>query len=361
MPAHIVRLVKRLADEFMQQGTARPAGDRAVYTVGDARHFLGVVALVNSLRLTDWTDEIVVVDCGFTQSQRRLLSAEVQLLPAPQTAAPHLLKTVGPLRRPAGTMAVIDADIVVTRSLEPLFRMAEDGKRLVAVADALGDRFDTRWSDLLDLGPLRPRTYVNSGLLVTPLDLGQRIFGELERLQHLIDVPRSMVGSGEPADPFYFLDQDALNALLASSAVSDDDLHVLPYDAVPHPPFAGIEVADARALRLTWTGGVQPYGLHHIQRKPWLHHVRSTPYSELLPRLWLADDLPLRLDGSEVPLRFRPGRAGALASRYAAQRVHVGDARRALGIRRPSPRLTPRAARDAPPSPARNSGTLPRP
>ncbi len=333
------------------------AGDRAVYTVGDMRHFLGVVALVNSLRLTGWMEAIVVVDCGFAEWQRRLLSAEVQLLPAPPETAPHLLKAVGPLRRPARTMAVIDADVVITRSLEPLFRAAEDEMRLVAVTDALGDRFDTRWGDLLGLGQLRPRPYVNSGFLVTPLDLGRRILGELERLQPLLDVRRSMIGSGNPTDPFYFLDQDALNALLASTAVSDDDLHILPYDAVPHPPFAGIAVADARALRLTCMDGAQPYGLHHIQRKPWLHHLPATPYSELLPRLWLADDLPLRLDESHVPLRFRTGPAGALASRYTAQRVRVGHLRRALGIHRPT-RLALGTAQDGAPTSAR-SRTVP--
>ena len=93
MPAHIVRLVKTLADELMQQGTARPAGDRAVYTVGDARHFLGVVALVNSLRLTDWTDEIVVVDCGFTDrsgdfSPRRYSSCRLRRPQRPISSRP---------------------------------------------------------------------------------------------------------------------------------------------------------------------------------------------------------------------------------------------------------------------------------
>jgi hypothetical protein len=328
--------VGKVADELIKAAGDRAGTDCAVYTVGDAAHFLGVVALVNSLRLTGWTDEIVAVDCGFEDWQQRLLSTDVQLLPAPKTDAPHLLKAVGPLRRPARAMAVIDADVVVTRSLEPLFRTAQDEQRLVAVTDALGDRFDERWGDALGLGPLRPRAYVNSGFLIAPLDLGRRIFGELERLQQLIDVRRSMIDEGTPADPFFFLDQDVLNALLASPTISEDDLHVLPYDAVPHPPFDGVAIADARALRLTCTDGDQPYGLHHIQRKPWLHHLPSTPYSELLPRLWLAEDLRLRLDPSRVPLRFRTGLAGALASRYTAQRVRVSRTRRALGIRRPS-------------------------
>ena len=335
---HIVRQVATLASAREDAVGDRPGPDRAVYTVGDGPHFLGVVGLVNSLRLTGWTEEIVVVDCGFAEWQRTLLAAEVQLLPAPPTAAPHFLKAMGPLQRPAQVMAVIDADVVITRPLDPLFRKAQDEQRLVAVADALSERFDERWGDLLGLGPLRPRTYVNSGFLITPMELGRRVFGELERLQHRIDVRRSMIASGTPEDPFYFLDQDALNALLASFMVSDDDLHVLPYETVPHPPFTGIAVEDAQALRLTCADGVQLYGLHHIQRKPWLHYMPSTPYSELLPRLWLADDLPLRLDRGAVPLRFRPGLAGAIASRCVAVDVRAARARRALGMRRRSPR-----------------------
>jgi hypothetical protein len=329
----MVPVVSTLADELLRAAEDGAVVDRAVYTVGDAAHFLGVVALVNSLRLTGWDEEIVLVDCGMTEWQRELVGRETHVLRAPATTAPHLLKVVGPLTRPARTMAVIDADIVV---VSPLLAEAAAAGRLVAVADALGDRFDERWGDALGLGPLRRRTYVNSGFLIAPLDLGLHVFRELERLQDRIDVRRSMIGSGTPADLFYFLDQDALNALLGSSRIADDDLHVLPYEAFPHPPFDGIVVTDAESLRLSCSHGAQPYGLHHIQRKPWLHHLPPTPYSQLLPRLWLADDLPLRLDAARVPLRFRPGPAGALASRYASQRIRLADARRAVGIRRRS-------------------------
>lgn len=333
----IVRGVDRPTQDVAHEG-----GDgerepvRAVYTVGEAGHFLGVVALVNSLRLTGWIDPIYVVDCGFFDWQRELLASEVNLLAAAPNTAPHLLKVIGPLRRPARTMAVIDADIIVTRSLEPLFTRAEDEGKLIAVTDALADRFDPRWGERLGLGALRRRTYVNSGFLVAPLVLGRRIFGELERLQHLIDVRRSMIASGTPADPFFFLDQDVLNALLASSAVADDDVHEVPYGALPHPPFTGIAIVDAEALRLADGNGQQPFGLHHIQRKPWLARAASTAYSELLPRLWLADDLAIRLEPGRVPARFRPGVSGILAARYSEELRRLTRARRALGLRRPS-------------------------
>jgi hypothetical protein len=317
------------------EGPATAAGrDRAVYTVGDANHFLGIVALVNSLRLSGWNDEIMLVDCGLTEWQRGLAEREVRLLPAPASPAPHLLKVVGPMTRPAKTMAVIDADIVVTRSLDPLFAELASCEKLIAVTDALGERFDERWGALLDLGPLRRQPYVNSGFLIAPLALGLRIFRDLGSLQERIDIRRSMIGSGKPEDPFYFPDQDALNALLSSGRFQAADVHALPHAALPHPPFAGIRVADKTRLRLSTEEAIEPFGLHHIQRKPWLHAVPSTPYSQLLPRLWLADDLPLRLEASQVPLRFRPGSGGALAARWAAGRLQAQRTRRALGIRR---------------------------
>jgi hypothetical protein len=314
----------------------RAGTDRAVYTVGDAAHFLGVVALVNSLRLTGWTDEIVVVDCGLTAEQRALLAAETIVLQAPEGIAPYLLKTVGPLTRPAALVAVVDADVIVTRPLDSLLAEAERSGRLLAVADVLSDRFDARWGGLLELGDLRSHPYVNSGFLVAPFEVARHVLTELERVQRLIDLERSMIGVGTPDDPFYFPDQDALNALLGSSLCAADTLLVLDHATAPHPPFSGLRVVDEQSLHVADVSGQQPFALHHIQRKPWLHHVPSTPYSELLPRLWLADDLRLRLDPSHVPLRFRAGLAGALASRYTMQRLRVSRARRALGIRRPS-------------------------
>jgi hypothetical protein len=308
--------------------------ERAVYTVGDASHFLGVVALVNSLRLSGWNDEIVLVDCGLTEGQRSFVEREVRLLGAPASFAPHFLKVVGPVTRPARTMAVIDADVVVTRSLDPLFAEVAKCGKLIAVTDALGERFDERWDVLLDLGPLRRQPYVNSGFLVAPLELGLRIFRDLGSLQERVDVRRSMIGSGKPEDPFYFLDQDALNALLLSGRFEAADVHALPYAALPHPPFAGIRVADKARMRISAEGAIEPFGLHHIQQKPWLQVVPRTPYSQLLPRLWLADDLALRLEASQVPLRFRPGGRGVLAARWAGGRVRARRARRALGIRR---------------------------
>jgi hypothetical protein len=136
-----------------------------------------------------------------------------------------------------------------------------------------------------------------------------------------------MVGDGTPDDPFYFPDQDAFNAILASARVDPGQVRILDHALAPHPPFPGIRIVDAERLRVTSDDGLEPFALHHIQRKPWLVPLASTPYSRLLPRLWLADDLPLRLAESQVPLRFRPSRLGAVGARYAAGQVTAERAR----------------------------------
>ena len=308
--------------------------ERRVYCVSDARHFLGAVALINSLRLGGWRDEIVVVDCGLSGEQRRLLDREASILPASSTTPPHFQKLVGPLAYPAEVMLLLDADLVITGALEPLVSDAAETGKLVAVADALPSRFHRDWGVNLGLGPLRRQTYVNSGFLIVPAGLAPELFDQWQRAQRLVDVQRSMVGDGTADDPFYFLDQDVLNAILASGRFRQDDLRVLEYAAAPHPPFTGLRVVDETRLRVVASDGSTPLALHHIQRKPWLHPLAPNTYSRLLPRLWLAADLPLQLEQKQVPLRFRQGFSGSVGARVAAAQVAAERTRQKLGVRR---------------------------
>jgi len=119
-----------------------------IYAISDSRFFLGLIALVNSLRLQGHSEPITVLDCGLADYQREILSHETTVIAAPAGYPPHLLKYVAPLLHPADVMILIDADVIVTRSLEPLIRAAEEGK-IVAFTDRLHDRFDPRWSALL--------------------------------------------------------------------------------------------------------------------------------------------------------------------------------------------------------------------
>lgn len=312
-----------------QRSTAVTTG-AAVYCVSNDAHFLGAVALVNSLRLSGWDGEIVVVDCGLDDDQRTLLGRDVSILPVPDATPPYMLKMAGPLQRPAGVMLIVDADVIVTRPIDGLISMCAETRRLVGVLDRLSDRFDERWGDLLSLGRLRRRPYMNSGFLIVPDVLGERLLLEWERVQHLVDLERSMIGSGKPTDPFYFPDQDVLNALVASERFRPDEVLALPNAAGPHPPFAGLRVADRTRLRVVDGDGREPFLLHHIQRKPWLEPLSPSVYSELLPRLWLADDLPVQLPPRRVPRWFRPGPAGRVGAARAGIVVATERGRRSV-------------------------------
>ena len=299
--------------------------------MANSPHFLGAVALINSLRLTGWSDEIVVVDCGLEQEQRSLLESEARILPvADGPDPPQLVKVAGPLSYAAQTAVVLDADMIVTRPIEPLVEEVEQSGRMIAVADRLGDRFDERWGDLLGLGELRRHPYVNCGLLIVPDGVGGRLFRLWKDAQAHIELDRSLLGGGSPFDPLFFADQDVLNAVLASSRFTADELTVLDFGAAPHPPFPGLRIADVERLRVVRDDGSEPFVLHHIQRKPWMQPLPSSVYSELLPRLWLADDLPVRLSPDLVPSWFRGGAAGRVAAVRAGIVVGTEQARRAV-------------------------------
>src|SRR5579862_7068857 len=95
-----------------QVGPAPVANGRAVFCVANAAHFLGAVALINSLRLTGWNDEIVVVDCGLGPEQRSVLELEARILPVAEGPdPPQLVKVAGPLSYRTDIAVVLDADM----------------------------------------------------------------------------------------------------------------------------------------------------------------------------------------------------------------------------------------------------------
>src|SRR5947207_12079906 len=98
-----------------------------------------------------------------------------------------------------------------------------------------------------------------------------------------------------------------------------DDVAALEQRLAPSPPFKGLRAVDRRSLTFRYRDGAEPYVLHHLWAKPWHAPTPPNHYSRLLPRLLLADDVPIRLEPGALPLRLRPGalpelvRAGLLA------------------------------------------------
>jgi hypothetical protein len=301
------------------------------YTVSDSRHFLGAVALVNSLRLAGHGEPIYLADCGLSAGERTFLSAEVRIVPTKLGASAPLLKWAAPGIHPAETQILLDADLIVLQPLTPLLEGARSGK-VVAFADPVW-RFCREWGELLHLGPARPVRYCNAGALALP-----RLWAE-ENLPLVRDVQSRIGLSGSPLEsrisdyPFFFPDQDVWNAVLATRT-APRELVVLEQRLAPHPPFDGLKQMTGDELACRYADDTAPYLLHHVGRKPWLAATPANLYSQFLPRFLLAADLPLHLPESAVPARFRPGTLGALERRRVALTADLAAHRGPLGIRR---------------------------
>ena len=213
--------------------------DLAYYTVADAPFFPGVVALLNSLRSVGETATLFVVDCGLTQSQRERLSAHATIVPMHKALHPQLQKGTGPLAHPAEIMAVIDADILITRPLTPLFEDAARGQVVAFEDDYFRDRFFPEWASL-GLGEPRQERYVNSGLLIFSAETASELLPLFVALQERLHPSECSFGGAQHGDPFYFADQDILNAMLGTQYYGRAAR--LDYRLAPTPPFAGIEL-----------------------------------------------------------------------------------------------------------------------
>lgn len=276
----------------------------AFYCVADARYFLGAAAMINSLRLTGHAEPVVVLDRGLTEPQRRLLAAEATVVPGPADTAPWLLKTVAPLKRPAEVMVLIDVDILATRGLTDLIERAAEGGVVAFRNDR--DRFVSDWGELLELGTARPRPYVSSGLVFLGGSLGAEVLRLMHDRQGRVDVERGFYGSNDPAYPFLYPEQDVLNAILCTR-MQGDRIVALDNRLAANPPFRGLRIRDEGALRCAYRDGVEPYVLHHFDRKPWLEPIRHGLYSRLFSRVLVGEDVALRVPQSEIPLRMRHG------------------------------------------------------
>lgn len=305
----------------------------AFYSVANARHFPGAVALLNSLRLLGHHEPFRLTDAGLTDDQRQMLSGHVELLPAPAGVPPVHLAPYGPRLRPADVQVVLDADIIAVRALTELLEAAASGRLVGFVNDPPNhDRFFPEWAESLRLGSMRRRPYLNAGQFVIPRTLNDRLLDRWVDGQETISVQQTRYArTARLSDPFYFADQDVVNALL-SATLADTELDIRQHRLAPHPPFEGLHLIDAHQLTCEYVDRSQPYFLHHTMGKPWLQATRHTIYSTLLSRLLLAPDVTVRLAPRQIPLRLRPGPLGSVDLRRADIQARVkAEARRRLG------------------------------
>jgi hypothetical protein len=293
----------------------------AFFCVSNHLHFIGAVALLNSLREVGHNEQFYLVDCGLTDRQRELVSGHATLIPAPGDVAPTMLKLHGPLHVDPDIAIILDADIVAVRPLTDLI-----GPKPVVFLNDWTWRHEPEWIRL-GYGRLTRIPYLNAGQMILPRTSGlaPRLNWGNERLLEIIRAEPEK--RRVPTDPFYYTDQDVLNALIGS--LNPDDYVVS--NEVAYWPFH--ESLDGMRL------------LHHIVEKPWLKPLRSNPYSREMARL-LAKGL-VKVPTDEVPVRLRGGALGSVdRARSSVQHTLRDHTRGKLGIRR---RLAERRARTAHP------------
>jgi hypothetical protein len=281
----------------------------AFYCVTGRDFFLGAVALVNSLRLVGHEEPIFVLDCGLEPAQRELLAREATLIRAPGEDPPSTLKLSAPVSHPAEVMALLDADLIVLRRLDELVGLAAEG-RLVGFENESHRHFP-EWAELSG-GSLRHGPYLSSSALVVGGDVARELLPLAARELDALDRGATWLEEGSEDEPYFYADQDVLNAL-ALGRLREEQVAALGPRLAPVPPFAGLRLRDPGRLSVTDRDGAEPFVLHHFFRKPWLVRMKSNVYSRLLTRLLLGDDVRLRLDPRLVPLRLRTGGLAALA------------------------------------------------
>jgi hypothetical protein len=298
--------------------------DPTYYTIADAPFFPGLVALLNSLRLSGNRGELVVLDRGLEDRQRELLAphATVVQLPDKQVAHPAVLKAYPQAFDPTGIVIIIDADMMVVQRLDWVVERAVAG-RICLFPDPIPERLFPEWADILELrAPVRRGTYLNAGFVAFDAERWPTLLPRWWELCARIPSDQLYI---DQALPFWAADQDALNALLFSE---------LPVDAVDELPVHGeaypeqllrVRVQDPETLASALDG--QPTTILHYslgpkvwQRFGWLR-LRNDAYVRLLPRVLFAPDVTLRLDPRKLPFRLRSGLAPR-AVRNALDAVH---------------------------------------
>lgn len=314
----------------VEPAVGRPEGCR-FFCIASAAYYPGVVAVLNSLRLVGHDEEVHVLDCGLRPEQRATLDRHAVVVPAPRDVPPYMLKWVLPAAAPAPVSVLLDSDVIVTARLDPLLAAAAGGA-VAGVADRIVRRFRPEWGEV-GLGPVEPRPYLNAGALAVPEARLGALVEAVERVQAVVDPSRGLLGDSPDVEyAFYFVDQDALNAVLATWPASASI--ALEHELAPFPPFAGLRLRDAASLDVAYGDGRRPLLLHHVGRKPWLARTRRTVFSELLPRVLVGGDVALPLRPDELPLRLRGG-ASARAPELAAHLCGtLASQRGRLGIRR---------------------------
>lgn len=283
-----------------------------VFAVGDAGYFIGIVALVNSLRISGNDMPVTVLDLGFAPEQRAMLAPHCELVDAPRDRHPHIAKMLAPMRSDVDVVVMLDADLLVTGPLDPLISDAEAG-RVCAASDPARERFHSEWSDIFGLrAPLRHQPYVNTGVVA----FSRVHFPDLlERWSQVCTLVagRPTLDDVSELDPVWLPDQDALNALLMSEAPPGS--LALRSDMMTGKQLLDSGFTDLRRLKCVRNG--EPVRFLHTlgSPKPWQPRARwefrGNSYVTGLRRALVGPDLVIAIPPHEVPRWLHDGWEGA--------------------------------------------------
>lgn len=306
-------------------------------TIADSAHYVGLVALVNSLRLHGHDDPITVLDVGLTDAERAELAPHCDVVDPPGPGrhawllAPHAC-----LARPATVVVSVDADVIVTAPLDAILARARDGK-ICAFPDPLRTRWFGEWEHEFALpGPPRRQPYVNTGFVAFSTRAFPELLGEWAARCDAVSVVPTTAPPLDLGDPLALADQDSFNALLMS-VVPAERLSVQPRAEAVQGPWALTQthVDDLRTLACSLDG--TPITLLHSfgSPKPWHaqpgRYLRASAYLLCLRRLLVGDDVALRSEVRRVPW-LAPGLRGELALRSRTTLTSVwGWGRRRFG------------------------------
>jgi hypothetical protein len=293
-------------------------GPTTFFTVSDAAFFPATVALINSVRLMGSTDEVCVADAGLRSDQIERLRTHARVVQVGSAVPrnPQLLKPFASRLQPAGTVIVIDSDMILTGPVDDVVAMTEQG-RICAYADPERDRWFLEWERLFDLpGPPRRQPYVSTNFVAFSTSSWPHLLEAWWEACGRVPPERTLLGGAANEDPLAQSDQDALNAVLMSR-VPPEALTILPPDERPVPLRGRARVRDPRRLRVAV--GDRPVRLLHRggRWKPWearsWWHARLDAYTRLFPRVTTGPDVALRLSPRELPMWMRSGSAGRMA------------------------------------------------
>jgi hypothetical protein len=289
------------------------------FTIADSGYFLGLVGLVNSLRLQGHEELVTVIDLGLAADQRAVLQTECEFVKPPSDVHRHawLLEPYACMVRRAKTVVYVDSDIIITAPLDEILVSADSG-RICVFGNVPHTRWFSQWEQIFSL-PCAPRkqTYINAGFLAfSPACFPQLLSRWWECCDLLVGQP-TVLDTNNQDSPTALSSQDAINAILMSE-VALDRIDFQPAGAEAQGPvqLRNTRVVDITTLECQLEG--QQTTLLHAWGvpKPWdpdADGLRHSAYLRCLRRLVVSQDLAVRLPPDGVAAWLQPGLRGALA------------------------------------------------